>query len=506
MSSLLDSLRRLAAEEPDSIALRSGESALAYARLQVEVARVARNLAAHGVRSLGLYLDNGLEWVVVDLAAVVAGIRIVPLPWFFSREQIAHAVASGGVDSVVFTESPPPGISVGGVALELYRDARLQSVSSPRGAAAGASACGEKISYTSGTTGKPRGVVLEQAFIEQTCAAIAAVIPHRAIDSHLSLLPYSTLLENIAGIYVPLMLGKTVYAESATAVGLTPELGIDPACLQRIFNRVQPSSLILTPQLLELLCLLAEAGAIDPACLAFVAVGGARVGEKLVTRARAAGIPAYEGYGLTEFGSVAILNRPGCERIGSVGKPLPGVDVSLADDGEICLVAELPVVAGEPPRRHRIGTGDYGAIDEDGFVYVHGRKSSLIVLANGRNVSPEWVETELNASPSIAQSFVFAGPGAGLSALLFPAAGVAWHAIDAEVARINRELPPYARIREWHRLARPFTTNNHTLTTNGRLRRAHIGRQLPELLAASRTQASAAAGSSIRFTFQEMNP
>ena len=258
--------------------------------------------------------------------------------------------------------------------------------------------------------------------------------------------------------------------------------------------------------MLELLCRLAEAGAIDPDCLAFVAVGGARVGEKLVTRAHAAGIPAYEGYGLTEFGSVAILNRPRCERIGSVGKPLPGIDVSLADDGEICLATELPGSAGEPPRRHRVGSGDYGAIDEDGFVYVHGRKSSLIVLANGRNVSPEWVETELNASPSILQSFVFAGPGAGLCALLFAAGGVARDAIDAEVARVNRELPPYARIREWHRLPRPFSTNNQMLTANGRLRRAQIGRRLPELLAASRTQAPASAGSSAHFAFQETNP
>lgn len=506
MNSLLACLRQQAAETPRAIALCSGETELDYAQLLDDVDRVACRLTAQRVRSLGLYLDNGIEWIVVDLAAVAAGIRIVPLPWFFSQEQIAHAVASGGVDSVVYADAPPPGTEFSSKVFELYRETRLQPVSPLSGAAVGGPAGNCKISFTSGTTGRPRGVAVEQVFIEQTCRSIASAIPHRAIDRHLGLLPYSTLLENIAGVYVPLMLGKTVHAEPAAAVGLTPDLGMDPARLQKIFNRIEPSSLIMTPQLLELLCRLAEAGAIDPDCLAFVAVGGALVGDKLVTRAHATGIPAYEGYGLTEFGSVAILNRPGAERIGSVGKPLPGVEVSFADDGEICLATELPGVDREQPRRVRVETGDYGAVDEDGFVYVHGRKSSLIVLPNGRNVSPEWVEAELNASTLIAQSFVFAGPGSGLSALLFPATALSADEIDIEIARINRELPPYARIRSWHRMSRPFTTNNQMLTANGRLRRAQIGRRLPQLLAASETQAPAASGNTNRFVLEEINP
>ena len=121
-------------------------------------------------------------------------------------------------------------------------------------------------------------------------------------------------------------------------------------------------------------------------------------------------------------------------------------------------------------------------------------------------MSPEWVEAELNASPLIAQSCVFAGPGSSLSALLFPATALSPDEIDVEIARINRDLPPYARVQRWHPMSRPFTTRNQMLTANGRLRRAQIGARLPQLLAASRTQAPAASGNSNRFFLEEIHP
>jgi long-subunit acyl-CoA synthetase (AMP-forming) len=453
------------------------------------------------VSSIGVYLDNGIEWIVVDLAAIAAGIRSVPLPWFFSDAQIRHAVETGGVDSIVTGSGLPAAIAACGPAHELYREARLQPVSSLSGAAAGATP-GGKISFTSGSTGTPRGVSLEAAFIERSAGAIAAAIPHRAISDHLGMLPYSTLLENIAGIYVPLMLGKTVHAEPAARIGLMPDLGVDPPALQRVIRQVKPSSLILTPQLLQLVCGLAEQGAIDPGSLQFVAVGGARVGESLIRRARNAGVPAYEGYGLTEFASVATLNTPQADRVGTVGKTLPGVVLSLADDGEICLATELPGGGSV-----EVKTGDYGAVDADGFVMVRGRKSSLIVLSSGRNVSPEWIEAEFDTSRLIAQSCVLTESGNCLSALLLPAAPtITNREIDDEVERVNRELPPYARIAHWHRLAEPFSTHNQMLTANGRLRRERIARRLPALLAESRNQAPAATAGTTVQTLQEIQP
>jgi len=276
--------------------------------------------------------------------------------------------------------------------------------------------------------------------------------------------------------------------------------------LQATFNRVRPDSLIVTPQLLDVFCLLVESAALDPACLRFVAVGGARVAPALLHRARKLGIPAYEGYGLTEFASVATLNTPQDDRIGSVGKPLPGVTVTIAEDGEICLESRFDTPAAETTLSQRIfvRSGDYGRIDSDGFVYVHGRKSNLIVLASGRNVSPEWIESELEASPLVGQSYVFSESGERLSALLATQASDA--EIEAEITRINDALPAYARVADWHRLAAPFSRAQQTLTANGRLRRQQIRRRLPELLAFRQAVTPPTSGGSTGFLLQETNP
>jgi long-subunit acyl-CoA synthetase (AMP-forming) len=379
-----------------------------------------------------------------------------------------------------------------GVALPGISDSRLQRIRVARdrqvtGTPVNSSTVA-KISYTSGTTGSPQGIELESAFIEQTSASLCAAIGDLEIQSHLGILPYATLLENIAGIYVPLSLGRCVHAESSADVGLTPALGLDPSKLRASFNRIQPNSLILTPQLLEVLCQLAEAATIKTGCLVFVAVGGARVAPALLRRARAAGIPAYEGYGLTEFASVATLNTPANDCIGSVGKPLPGVRVVIADDGEICLSREA-AGDGVYDQRRLIRSGDLGRIDAAGFVYVDGRKSNLIVLANGRNIAPEWIESELGASPLIAQSFVFSECQQRLAALLLTSATDA--EVDTEIERINAELPAYARLQDWYRLGAPFSQARQTMTVNGRLRRRQIEQQLPDILVNAMSPAKA---------------
>ncbi|MBT8434574.1 MAG: AMP-binding protein, partial [Gammaproteobacteria bacterium] len=341
MNMLLTRIEQRAHSNPFSMALRSGVESLTYSELVAAVKQTAEQLKDNRVKSLGLYLDNGIEWIVVDLAAMANGIRIVPLPWFFSESQIIHAIRNGAVDAVVFATDFPSGIAGSGSPVRSYKGSQLQSIKPRASQSAVTAPMGGKVSYTSGSTGNPKGIELDYAFIDQTCAAISKAISGLGIETHLGLLPYATLLENIAGIYVPLMLGKIVYAESSARVGLSANLRLDPEKLRQTFNQVRPNSLIITPQLLELFCMLAETNAIDTECLVFVAVGGARVGEALMHRARRAGIPAYEGYGLTEFGSVAILNTPRQDRVGSVGKPLPGIMVRLAEDGEICLGTTL---------------------------------------------------------------------------------------------------------------------------------------------------------------------
>jgi long-chain acyl-CoA synthetase len=480
MNGLIEGLRQQAVAKPDAVALRSRHQQLSFADLLVAVEQAALQLQSLQLQAIGLYLDNGIDWIVFDLAALSTGISVVPLPRFFSDTQITHAIADANLDGIVFDRALPSAVNACGNALPGFSDSRVQRIESSLVRPARKSSTLAKISYTSGSTGTPKGIQLDVELIEQTVASLCQAIGDLDIKTHLSVLPYATLLENIAGVYVPLLLGCCVHAEPSADVGLTDLLGLDPAKLQACFNRVQPDSMIITPQLLDVLCQLVDNAAISPGSLVFVAVGGARVAPALLQRARRVGIPAYEGYGLTEFASVATLNTPQNDRVGSVGKPLPGVNLELAGDGEICLARE-PLTGVQGEQRELVKTGDFGSIDEDGFIYVHGRKSNLIVLANGRNVAPEWIEAELNASALIGQSYVFSESGERVAALIASSAPDA--AIDAEILRINGELPAYARLHQWHRLTTPFSREQQTLTANGRLKRCQIEQQLPGLLA-----------------------
>jgi len=507
VNGLIAQLLKRCAAQPDGDALRSRHLRLGYAELKDAVEHATEQLRSLELRRIGLYLDNGLDWIIFDLAALAAGITAVPLPRFFSPAQIGYAIDDANLDGIVFDCELPPGVTANGVALPGFSDSRIQCIETHNGSLAQralgstSTPAPARISYTSGSTGAPKGVELGADFIEQTATSLCQAISDLDINVHLSILPYATLLENIAGIYVPLLLGRCVHAEPAADIGLNDVLGLDPAKLVTCFNRVRPNSLIITPQLLELLCQLVENAAINPDCLVFVAVGGARVAPTLLQRARQAGIPAYEGYGLTEFASVATLNTPHNDCIGSVGKPLPGVSVSIAEDGEICLARDLPGETGKG-RPVLVRTGDLGSIDGDGFVQLHGRKSNLIVLANGRNVSPEWIEAEFNASSLILQSYVFSEDGEQLAVLLASSATDA--ALETTINCINQDLPAYARVRKWHRLKTPFSRTAQTLTANGRLRRRQIEQQLAELL--SRGDAPLTPGRSHgRISFQENN-
>lgn len=481
MKTLFARIREHALNHPDAVAIDSCEQTLSYSELQQDINQLAHQLRELGVQTLGIYLDNSPEWIVVDLACSLSGITVVPLPWFFSSEQLQHVCADAAVDCIVANNLNISGIVGTGFPVALYRQSALYPLSRKPDTSSSKNTAG-KVSYTSGTTGNPKGILLGDAFIDHTTESIAKVIGYLDIDKHLSVLPYATLLENIAGVYVPLMLGKTIYAESANRIGLSSSLQLNPTALAQTLNRIRPGSLILTPQLLNVLCILTERQQIDISNLGFVAVGGARVTESLLRRARQHKIPAYEGYGLTEFASVALLNTPQHDRIGSAGKALPGVSVRIADDGEICL---RTAINNDSDNKEiiELKTGDLGHIDEEGFVYIQGRKKNILVLSTGRNVSPEWVEAELNNSLLIHQSYVFGEGQPELSALIVCADDIGDLSIQTEIDRINQQLPAYARISHWHRVSQAFSTADQTLTPNGRLKRDNIHLKLPTILA-----------------------
>ena len=194
---------------------------------------------------------------------------------------------------------------------------------------------------------------------------------------------------------------------------------------------------------------------------------------RLIGAARGVGIPAYEGYGLSECASVVALNTPHADRTGAVGRVLPHLAVTIAGDGEI-VVTPAPFLGyvGAPPPEGPLRTGDLGHFDADGFLVLSGRKSNVLITAFGRNVAPEWVESELLAQPEIGQAVVFGEGAAELCAVIVPSRGdLPPAALQAAITRANAQLPTYAQVARWQG-SRPFDPALGELTGNGRPRRS----------------------------------
>ena len=304
------------------------------------------------------------------------------------------------------------------------------------------------ITYTSGTTGQPKGVCLDAGTLLTVAGSLvdaaSAIRPRR----HLCLMPLSTLLENVAGLYATVLADAEIALPSLSEIGYTGATGLDVPTLLRCLHRYRPESVILVPQLLLALVMAAEQGASLPDSLRYIAVGGGRIGPGLLARARALGLPVHEGYGLTECGSVVCLNRPGAVRDGSVGQALPHARVSVVD-GELCVdgARALGFLGGAPMPDGPVRTGDLGHVDADGFVHVTGRRKNVFITAFGRNVSPEWVESELLAHPAIGQAVVHGEGQADNVAVLVPRRpDLDDSRIARALAEVNAGLPDYARV------------------------------------------------------------
>jgi len=436
--------------------------------LEERIERCAAVLAAMRPRVLGLLADNGPDWFAADLAAERLGIPFVPLPTFFTPAQLQHAANASGMDALL-TDAPQAARALG-------FDARAVSRIYRRDAAAVALPEGTtKITFTSGTTGTPKGVCLGAAQQHALAQALEAATRPLKLRRHLCLLPLPVLLENVAGARAALLSGAECALPPLAAVGVSGATGFDPlACLAAI-EREKAESVILLPQMMLALTVALEAGAPLPARLRFAAVGGAKVAPALLERARAAGLPVYEGYGLTECASVVALNLPGADRPGSVGRPLAHAVVRIAPDSEILVAGSraLGILGGESNASSTwLATGDLGRLDDDGFLYVDGRRKHVLITSFGRNVAPEWPEAELMAGGAIAQAAVFGEARALLCAVIVPrTAGETDAALDAEVRRANARLPDYARIAFWLRADSPFGAANGLATANGRVRR-----------------------------------
>lgn len=457
MSMLLVKLGQHAHNLSECIALTDGNHQITYAELPNRIAEKAAQIQSKQCRVIGIQLDNSADWVLWDLATVAAGIICVPLPAFFTQQQTQHVIRSAGIDHLVTAQG-------------LIPSGLRDSVDLPQGTS--------KITFTSGTTGTPKGVCLSQQGLEQVVQSLVTEIGADYASDHLAIVPLAILLENVAGVYSALFAGATCHVYSLAKIGMSNPFQPDFQQLALSLTAKRISSAILVPELLRGLTYTLMQAEVRLPDLKFLAVGGAKVAPELLCQAQAVGLPVYEGYGLSECASVVALNTPAQTLTGAVGKVLPHIELSCKE-GEILI--HNPAFLGYLGSAHhgKFATGDLGYVDADGFLHISGRKKNLLITSFGRNVSPEWVESALLSQPEIAQAVVFGDAQPYLTALLVPLSPQV--DLNQAVQLANHHLPEYARIQVFHPIA-PFTLADGTLTGNGRPRREVIAKQYHHLL------------------------
>jgi acyl-CoA synthetase (AMP-forming)/AMP-acid ligase II len=323
-------------------------------------------------------------------------------------------------------------------------------------------------------------VCLGGAALQAVAGGLVQAMAPLGIERHLCALPFAVLLENVAGLMAAQAAGAECVVLPLQQLGLSGSSAFDAARFHAAVVQHAPHSLILLPQMLKAWAgHLRQSGQRAPASLRLVAVGGAAVGERLLAAARGQGIPAFEGYGLSEGASVQTLNLPGADRPGSAGRALPHARLRIAAGGEIEVAGSLMLgYLGSEGAPRDAGawwpTGDLGHIDADGFLHVQGRSKNLLITAFGRNVSPEWVEATLQNEPAVAAAAVFGEGQAALSAVLWAVPGAADAELQRAVDTANAALPDYARVQRWARGAAPFDAASGFATANGRPQRAAI--------------------------------
>lgn len=489
MKVVLERIAKHARLHPERPALTDGPVSLGYAQLHAEIQCLASRLQA---RRVALLLPNGCAWAVSDLAAQSIGAACIPLPPFFTEAQLEHALRDAAPDLVLtdqperlvplLPESSAEPIEVAGQPLIALRMVGPRPAPELSGTA--------KITYTSGTTGQPKGVCLGADALDAVTIDLATAVDGGPGDRALALLPLATLLENIGGLYVPLYCGAQACLPDRAECGLRGSSGLDPRLLMASLHRFRPTTAILVPQLLKALVASAQSGVRVPTELRFLAVGGAPTSPALIEQARALGLPVFEGYGLSEACSVVSLNLPGRERVGSVGRPLRHARVRIAPSGEILVGG--PLLQGYLGRPHPVArewrTGDLGYLDEAGYLHITGRRQSAFATAYGRNVSPEWVEGELTAGLAVLQAAVF---GAGRSfnvAVLVAHPRATREAVDKAVEQANRRLPDYAQVRRWILASEPFSTERALASASGAIDRTAVAAAYADRLEALYTQ------------------
>ena len=541
-----------------------------------QVRQVAAGLAARGLGpgdAIGIMAHTSYEWTLIDFAAWEAGLVVVPIYETSSAEQARWIITDAAVRLVVVEDAAMETVltTLAATAPELDE---LQVLSIAKGAvtdlmAAGAPADSAAdadldarsarlrstdlatIVYTSGTTGRPKGVELTHGNLIHLSVNAVAHVPEVLQAPEVRALLFLPLA-HVLGRFVEI----AIICSPAGVLGHTPDvknLVTDlasfrptfviavPRVFEKIYNAADARSAGARQKVFRLAAktAIAYSRALDTpdgpsrglraqravfdrlvfstlrgllgGRVAHVISGGGPLGERLGHFYRGAGVTVLEGYGLTETAAPCTVNLPAATRIGSVGRPLPGISVRLDEDGEILIKGiglfrgyhNNPAATAEALDDGWLRSGDLGSLDDDGFLRITGRKKELIVTAGGKNVAPAVLEDRLRGHPLVSQVLVVGDGRPCIGALITLDAEMlplwlAGHgledmdpvqaasdprvraALERAVARANEAVSRAESIRTFTVLPGDFTVANGLLTPSLKVRRAQAQERFAE--------------------------
>jgi long-chain acyl-CoA synthetase len=491
---------------------------------------------------VAMVAPNRWEWIITDLAIVSARGIHVPIHASLSGAQILYQVRHSGAKLLILSgadsaaklvelagELPedlllvsldPPQQSIPGRSILDFAELMERGAASPRREQLLAEAVAHTqpqdvatILYTSGTTGEPKGVMLSHSNLAINAQTIKRIIAIRPDDVRLTWLPLSHIFARTCDLY------------SWLVSGIPLALADSPETVVANCQAIKPTLINGVPYFFDKLqrALMAQGADKQPGALQHLlggrarlcSSGGAALPDHTYHFFSEQGVFISQGYGLTETSPVISTGLPGAFKVGTVGRPIDGVEVKIAEDGEILTRGphvmlgywQQPEATAEAIRDGWFHTGDLGEIDSDGYIKITGRKKELIVTAAGKNIAPIYLEALMTADPLIDQALVIGDARKFLSALVVVnAAGVMAEAAKLEAPpesidealqrsevtqlfqqRVNDRLTGVSKPEQVVKLAlltEPFTPQNGQLTITLKLRRKVIESDYAEIIEA----------------------
>lgn len=521
------------------------------------VTSIARGLVASGVKPgdrVGIFFQTRYEWTLIDLAILAAGGVTVPIYPTLNKEQVSFMVSQSGM-RILFIDKETRHRLPNMQGVEIFscdgsegnvrgiehieeraeRDDSSTSQDVWKNLSLGDPAT---IVYTSGTTGQQKGVVLSHANVMAEVTAVNSLFSFAPDDIGFVILPLPHVLGR-AQQYYQLAAGLTnAYAESITTIAddlkaVRPHFTVGvPRMLEKIYERIFETVAASSPfkqSLFRWACDIAlhrvefvrrrrsvpfKTRLLFPVAdflvcrkirqrlggrLRIFVSGGAPLRKDIAKFLSAMGVLILEGYGLTETFAAVIVNRPDDYNFGTIGKPLPGVHVRLADDGELLLKG--PMVFQEyflQPNETKAAfdkegwfrSGDIGEYSKEGFLRITDRKKDIIVTAAGKKVAPQPIERMLSESPYVDMAMVYGDRHKYLVALITVNASMVstmppsrvHEIIEKEVEAVNKRLSSFETIKKFSILPGSFTIEGGELTPTLKIRRKEASQKYAAVL------------------------